>query len=107
MTDEVTHPLHVFFACSDKARVKPPGDFNGFRLTVPCPLSADQDATRLDRVLKDLPAHMKGIRFENVCRLAQLIDIWLEEGLSEREKLVQMAKNANEFSAEALAVALL
>ncbi|KAK5976066.1 hypothetical protein GCK32_013968 [Trichostrongylus colubriformis] len=107
MMDDVTHPLHVLFACSDKARAKPPGDFNGFRLTVPCPLPAGQDATRLDHVLKDLPAHMKGIRFENVCRMAQLIDIWLEESLSEREKLVQMAKNANEFSAEALAVALL
>ncbi|KAK6026293.1 hypothetical protein OSTOST_07765 [Ostertagia ostertagi] len=65
MTDDTSHPLHVLFSCNEKARAKPPGDFNGYRLEVPCPLMTD-GATRLDRVLKGLPPNMQGIRFENV-----------------------------------------
>ncbi|KAK6031222.1 hypothetical protein OSTOST_02626, partial [Ostertagia ostertagi] len=107
LTDDVTHPLHVQFTCHEKAHAKPPGDFNGFRLSVPCPLLTDTQATRLDHVLKGLPVHMQGIRFENVYRLAQLVQVWLQDNLSEREKLIEMAKKANEASAEALAVALL
>ncbi|XGW22596.1 hypothetical protein V3C99_005091 [Haemonchus contortus] len=107
LTDDVTHPLHVKFLCHEKAYAKPPGDFNGFRLSVPCPLMTDAQATRLDNVLKGLPVHMQGIRFDNVYRLAQLVEVWLQDNLTEREKLVEMVKKANEISAEALAVALL
>ncbi|VDO96209.1 unnamed protein product [Heligmosomoides polygyrus] len=107
MTEDTTHPLHVLFQCHEKALAKPPGDFNGYRLNVPCPFMSDGDGNKLDRVLKGLPTNMAAIKFDNVYRLAQLVQVWLRDDLSEREKLMEMAKKQQDISAEALAVALL
>ncbi|VDO59120.1 unnamed protein product [Haemonchus placei] len=50
-------------------------DFNGFRLSVQCPLLTDAQATRLDHALKGLPVQMQGIQIDNVNRLAQLVQL--------------------------------
>ncbi|VDP12181.1 unnamed protein product [Heligmosomoides polygyrus] len=67
------------------------------------PFMCEDDANKLDRVLKGLPTNIAAIKFDSVYRVAQLVQIWPREDLPERAKLMEMAKQ-QDISAEALEV---
>ncbi|EYC20630.1 hypothetical protein Y032_0021g326 [Ancylostoma ceylanicum] len=106
-TEDTTHPLHIKFRCHEKAIAKPPNELALYKFCIACPFLMEKDANKLGNVLKGLPASMKLVPFENVLSLAQLVNIWLQDGHLEKEQLLEMTKRGQDFCAEALAVAIL
>lgn len=101
MTENITTVRAV--SMSRKRAGKTTWRFQWVPVECSLPFMCEDDANKLDRVLKGLPTNIAAIKFDSVYRVAQLVQIWPREDLPERAKLMEMAKQ-QDISAEALEV---